>query len=239
MDAVAILSPHPDDAVLSLWHRLAGPGDVLPVNVFGGSPEGHGGDAWWDRLTGAADSVARARERHAEDRAALALAGRAPLDLGFLDGQFRTAPPDLEAIAAAIDAAVPAQATLLAPAALSAHRDHVAVRAAALRLRAAGREVALYADVPHCATYGWPAWVTGGRPDPLLRPDVRWEDCMRPTGISLRACAPDVRHLDAGALAAKTEAVRAYRTQLPALEAVWGVTRPEVLRHEIVWTLPA
>ncbi|MDX6696982.1 MAG: hypothetical protein QOE65_379 [Solirubrobacteraceae bacterium] len=237
MAAVAILSPHPDDAVLSLWHALTGPGEVTVVNVFGGSPEGHDGDGWWDRLTGAEDSVARMAERHAEDRAALARAGREPTNLGFLDGQYRRQPPGVAEIAARIEAAAPPGARLLAPAALDAHRDHRLVRDAAVSLRA-GREVALYADVPHCLTYGWPAWVTGAEPDPLLRPEMYWEHVTRDCGIPLSRCTPAVHRLDGPALDAKAEAVRSYRTQVPALEAVWGAMGPDVLGHEVVWTAP-
>jgi LmbE family N-acetylglucosaminyl deacetylase len=238
MAAVAILSPHPDDAVLSLWHLLARPGEVAVVNVFGGSPEGHSGDAWWDRLTGAEDSVARMSQRHAEDREALALAGREPANLGFLDGQYRLEPPATGDVAARIDAAVPAGARLLAPASLDGHRDHRIVRDAALALRGAGRDVGLYADVPHSVTYGWPAWVTGAEPDPHLRPEAYWEHVTRDCEVSLAECAPAVERLDPAAVAAKTAAVRRYRTQLPALETVWGTTRPEVLGYEVVWTLP-
>ena len=102
-----ILSPHPDDAVLSLWRVLDGDGEVVVLNVFGGSPAGHHGDAWWDRLTGAADSVARMAERHAEDRAALALAGREPANLGLLDGQYRDVEPPLEPLVERIAQAAP------------------------------------------------------------------------------------------------------------------------------------
>src|SRR5215207_2077564 len=136
-----ILSPHPDDAVLSLWHLLAGDEEVAVVNVFGGSPDGHRGDSWWDRLTGTQDSVRRTAERHAEDREALGMVGRAPLDLGFLDGQYRDAEPPLEPIVARIDQAVP-EGVLYAPAALDAHRDHRIVLAAAPELRSRDREAA-------------------------------------------------------------------------------------------------
>ena len=40
MPATTILSPHIDDAVLSLWAVLAGPGEVTVMNVFDGAPEG-------------------------------------------------------------------------------------------------------------------------------------------------------------------------------------------------------
>src|SRR2546423_14703317 len=124
MPASVILSPHPDDAVLSLWHLLAGTDDVIVLNVFGGSPNGHRGDGWWDTLTRAADSVERVRERHAEDREALALAGREPLNLSFIDGQYRDREQAPAPLQQRIAAEVPPTSLLLAPAALDSHRHH-------------------------------------------------------------------------------------------------------------------
>jgi hypothetical protein len=228
MPATVILSPHQDDAVLSLWHLLAGPGDVTVLNVFGGSPNGHRGDGWWDRLTGADDSVERVRERHAEDRAALALAG-----------QYRHADQPLEPIVDAIEAAVPDDALLLAPAAFDDHRDHLLVRDAALELRRRGKRVALYADVPHANVYGWPSWVTGADEDPYLDPAVLWQHAMNGSGLSLDDLSPQVHALDEAAEAAKREAVLRYRTQVPALDSQFALlTRPDVLRYEVVWPLP-
>jgi len=67
---VAILSPHHDDAVLSCWHGLSGPGEVLVINVFAGIPGPHGDDRAWDRGAGVSDSAAAMIRRRAEDRAA-------------------------------------------------------------------------------------------------------------------------------------------------------------------------
>jgi hypothetical protein len=238
MAATVILSPHPDDAVLSLWHLLTGPDDVLVLNVFGASPDGHRGDGWWDTLTRATDSVERVRERHAEDREALALAGRAPENLGFLDGQYRHAEQPVEPIVEAIADAVDGDALLLAPAALDAHRDHRLVRSAALALRKRGHRVALYADVPHANMYGWPAWVTGEAEDPYLDPRVAWQATMNGTDVSLAELDPEVHALDDVAEAAKRDAVQRYRTQVPALDAQYSVLRrPDVLRYEVVWPL--
>src|SRR3954447_1479465 len=107
MAATVILSPHRDDAVLSVWHVLAGPGDVRVVNVFTGAPTG-AGPGWWDELSGGGDPAARARapgpaapgaaEREAEDRAALSLAGRDAVSLGFVDNQYRTVEQELEPV---------------------------------------------------------------------------------------------------------------------------------------------
>jgi LmbE family N-acetylglucosaminyl deacetylase len=234
-----ILSPHPDDAVLSLWHLLAAPEPVRVLNVFGGSPDGHSGDSWWDRVTRARDSVTRVRERHAEDCAALAAAAREPENLGFLDGQYRDRDPALESIVEAIDSAAPADAPLLAAAGLDGHRDHRLVREAAMALHADGRRVVLYADVPHATRFGWPTWVTGEPLDPHLDPEAFWSHHLVGTGVDLTALSPTVRELDPSEVERKRAAVQEYRTQVPALEWEFGMlSRPEVLRYEVVWPLP-
>ena len=237
---LALLSPHLDDAVLSLWHLLDGPADVTVVNVFAGVPETErGGDRWWDRLTGASDSARRVRERRAEDREALALAGCTAIDLDLLEGQYRGRPQKLEPIIAALTDTVPAGARVIAPAALDGHRSHRAVRAAALAMRDAGRATTLYADVPHATRYGWPAWVSGTAADPHLHPDALWRHHMGGTGIGLDDLEAEIHRLDDRAYERKLAAVRAYATQVPALEAEFGVlSRRDVLRYEVLWPLP-
>jgi LmbE family N-acetylglucosaminyl deacetylase len=169
----------------------------------------------------------------------LALAGRQAVGLGFVDSQYRLAPAAPESLTRAIDDAAPPPALLLAPAALSGHCDHRSVLAAALVLAARGRVVALYADVPHATRRGWPAWVTGARPEPIPDPSADWERELCSSGISLAALRPEVCRLDELAHARKLAAVNAYRTQLPALEAGFGLlSRPDVLRYELVWSLP-
>jgi LmbE family N-acetylglucosaminyl deacetylase len=239
VSAVAILSPHPDDAVLSLWHVLTGEDEVNVLTVFNGPPEGAVELGWWDRLTRAADAHERARERAAEDRAALAAAGREPIDLGFVDGQYREGPVDIEALAEAIASAAPEDALLLAPASLDNHPDHLATRDAARLLAERGHSVALYADVPHATVHGWPTWVNGSGPREYLDPEQFWDMATSESGIALRELEPAVHTLDAEADARKREAVRCYRTQLDALEVEFALfAHPEILRHEIVWPLP-
>jgi LmbE family N-acetylglucosaminyl deacetylase len=236
--SLAILSPHPDDAVLSLWHLLIGPDDVQVLTAFNGPAEGDPAVGWWDKLTGATGALERAAERAAEDREALALAGRAPIDLGFVDGQYRNGDQPIGPLTEAIAAAVSGDVLILAPAALDLHRDHLAARAAALELREKGHEVALYADVPHATVYGWPAWVNGGPADDQLDPAGHWERAMAGSGLSLRDLEPRVHQLEPEEVARKRAAVERYATQVAALEAEFGMlTRPEVLRYEVVWPL--
>jgi hypothetical protein len=240
--AVAILSPHLDDAVLSCWHVLVLPGDVVVVNVFAGVPASLDGPAWWDRYTGATDSLERVRERIDEDRRALALAGRTAVNLDLLDEQYREADQLPAPPTAQVERLLAPGARIYAPAAFANHSDHALVRAAALELRTKGFVVSLYADLPHATLHGWPAWVTGERaPASKDLAAATWERSLAGTGISPDEMAPTVHELDPAAHARKLEAVRAYRTQLEGLREFAG--RPladrETLGYEVVWALPS
>jgi GlcNAc-PI de-N-acetylase len=237
MGATVILSPHRDDAVLSLWHVLAGPGEVRVVNVFTGAQAG-AAPGWWDELSGARDPLVRAGEREREDDEALALAGRAAVSLDFLDDQYRSGSQGLEPVLAALAAVVDPDDTLLAPAALGDHRDHALVRAAALTLRERGSTVALYADIPHAALHGWPTWVTNGAGPPAS--EDRWATRLIEAGLRPTELEPRVHALARAAERRKRDAVGRYATQLAVLERKCGLlSRPDLLRYEIVWPLPA
>lgn len=243
---VAILSPHPDDAVLSCWHVLSRPGEVAVLNVFTGRPEA-GSTGHWDRLTGARDSRARIEERLHEDRQALALAGREPVNLDFLDNQYRAGGQALEPLEESLARLLAAGTLVYAPAALGDHPDHALVRAAALRLRQRGLDVLLYADLPHAiAQRGWPAWVTGGRADGRgTSPDrgrdaaASWDRALADAGLVPGDLAPQVVALDPAARARKAEAVTAYATQVAALEQLLGLSLsdPEALGYEVAWSI--
>ena len=218
-----ILSPHPDDAVLSLWHVLAGPGEVSVVNVFAGEPEVTE-LGWWDVSTGAADPQSRAAERLAEDREALALAGREPVNLGFVDFQYRRGDLALETVVEAIAEAAP-EGALLAPATVvEDHPDHSLAREAALALRERGREVSLYADLPHATRNGVPD---------------TWNLSLNGAGVPAARLTPEVRVLDAAEEAGKRQAFERYRTQVGALDEMFDLAaHPERLRYEVLWPLP-
>jgi hypothetical protein len=179
------------------------------------------------------------RERAEEDRAALALAGREPTDLPFLDEQYRDRDEPLDDVVELVSAHVPAGCSLLAPAALGGHSDHQLARSAALVLHGRGWDVSLYADVPHATAYGWPAWVTGNDGRSSLDVDAYWEFQLRHSGISLDDLDPVTHRLEDAACSAKEAAARTYRTQYDALDRPpFGLLAPEILRHEVVWRLP-
>jgi LmbE family N-acetylglucosaminyl deacetylase len=238
---VIVLSPHLDDAVLSAWSVLTGPSDVLVVNVFAGVPE-NGSPPRWDRVLRATDSRELVRARIAEDREALALAGRTAVNLHLLDAQYRDGDgePDPAELEAALAGRVPRAAALLAPAAIRAHRDHELVRDAALRLgERHGVPVALYADLPYAAYFGWPAWVTGAEPDERLDPEVDWEIALGGAPVERERLVPSVTRLDEQAIQGKLRAVRMYRTQFAALNhgPIGVFDHPSVLPFEVSWAV--
>jgi LmbE family N-acetylglucosaminyl deacetylase len=239
--AALILSPHLDDAVLSCWHLLTQPGEVVVINVFAGAPERRGDVAWWDRYTGATDSRDRVRERIEEDRAALSLTGRAAVNLDLLDEQYRDSEQPLAPLTAELERLVSPGGRIYAPAALASHPDHALVRTAALGLRAKGCDVSLYADLPHATLHGWPAWVTRKRVSAShdLAAAI-WEHSLAATGIPPETMAAAVHELDRSSHARKMEAVHTYRTQLEGLAELTGrgLADRELLGYEVVWALP-
>ena len=233
-ERIVIVSPHFDDSVLSCWKLLASDADVSVVNVFAGAPP-PGTVGWWDRLSGI-DSDEAARIRADEDERALARAGRRALNLDFLDIQYRTTARDPGAIADALREAIPAGATVYAPAAFALHDDHLDVRTAALAL-GERNPLRLYADLPHASAAGWPSWVDPGATDGD-RVDALWARAIETAGV--KPAGREAHALDGELLAAKLDAVREYRSQLPMLETSFGrVLDPGgPLAHEVEWRLP-
>jgi hypothetical protein len=235
-----ILSPHFDDAVLSCWDILAGAVEVLVVNVFAGEPPA-GTLGWWDRLAGASDSAAAVRTRVEEDREALALAGRASVNLPFLDSQYRQGDQAPGEIVEALRGVLVAGARIYAPASLGDHhRDHTAVRAAALALRAEGANVVLYADLPHATVDGWPRWVLGGSSSGADPAAERWAAELETTGIPVERMVATAHRLPAEDHAGKLEAVLTYGSQTAPLQKVCGrsLDDPRLLGFEVEWQLP-
>lgn len=237
---VAVLSPHLDDAVLSCWHVLEGRGDVRVVNVFTGSPPRGTPTPWWDRLTGARDPIERMRERREEDRRALALVAREAVDLDLLDGQYGRADLPVDSLVARLRTSLEPGTLVCAPAGLGRHPDHELVRDAALGLARAGRQVAIYADLPHGIRRGWPTWVAGASDGAGIDVGAEWAGVLTEAGLAVERLVPRVRSLDADARERKLRALAAYRTQRAALDGLAFVPLddPRALACEVTWTVP-
>jgi LmbE family N-acetylglucosaminyl deacetylase len=237
---ILLLSPHWDDAVFDCWSLLTSDAELRVVNVFGGVPP-PGPARRWDRICGGDDGAEMARRRIAEDERALAQAGRGAVNLALLDAEYREPAPDpsLDELDAAIAAAAPRASAVYAPACLGTNPDHRLVRRYARALHAQGLRVSLYADIPYCTVHGWPHWVDGREPDPHRRVDLFWM-----TFLVEVPEIPDPQHgravrLDPQRGEAKLQAMRAYETQLGALDGgpVGLLTNPAVHRFEVFWAL--
>jgi hypothetical protein len=203
-----IVSTHFDDAVLSCWSVVDGSDDVDVVTVFTDGPP-PGIVTAWDRDTGV-DSATRMVQRTDENRAALALAGRTPIDLGLLEGQYDGGTVD----PALLEPYLRTADTVYVPAAIGVDHgnpEHGVVRDVCLQLRP---DACLYADQPYC----------------LFRADVPLElpvsDGRKLTAIAL---TPTQR-------TRKAAAISCYAGEIPKLERQFGsCTDPDRLAWEGFW----
>jgi LmbE family N-acetylglucosaminyl deacetylase len=225
---LVVLSPHLDDAVLSVGGIIAAAPRVTVVTCFAGTPDA---DAVPPRLR----PFARYEVRLAEDDRALALLGASRERLGFIERAFRAppldgagalfrAPPAQENVAALVTALRAVlqkrpDARLLAPLAVGGHVDHVEVFLAALTLALDGAPVRFYEDVyalvraarrRHFVTRRLP-WPRVGSPEQrALRPFL----FARALGWAMRG--PSLESL----------------VPAPAREAEWRVERMPIGPHE-------
>jgi hypothetical protein len=232
---VLLLSPHLDDSVFNCWSLLEAPGEVRVVNVFAGVPP-TGTLSRWDQVCGADDSATQMRRRITEDAEALACVGRAATNLSFLDQMYLrcAALPPYTEIDAAIMSLVSRTSAVYAPVGVE-HREHRFVRGYAATIARNGVPVHLYAEIPYATRLGWPPWVTGQPPEPNVNVDVLWRaNPFIPDRSEARVVA-----LGEKSAAAKLAAMRAYRSQLPALDAgpLRAVSNPAVHGFEVFWDL--
>ncbi|HEV7760041.1 MAG TPA: PIG-L family deacetylase [Acidimicrobiales bacterium] len=177
-----VLSPHFDDAALSCGATVARAAEdgwrVVVVVVFAGTPPPASltpAARDYHELCELGDDAIAVRA--GEDRAAMAVLSAEPHHLDQLEALYRLRPdgtpayphwtdlndppagPEPELVAAITDAVAAAVAThrpdlVLHPLAVGGHVDHLAVRAAARAVAAAGVRWLAYEDVPY-ATFPW------------------------------------------------------------------------------------
>jgi hypothetical protein len=92
----------------------------------------------------------------------------------------------------------------------------------------------VYADLPHAIRRGWPTWVA---PDGLAAVDAQWADALTRCGLGQRPALPRLHVLGGPALRCKLVALRAYRTQIAALQEMAFAPLERILRYEVVWEL--
>ncbi|MFF3753120.1 PIG-L deacetylase family protein [Streptomyces sp. NPDC002018] len=234
--ATVILSPHFDDAVLSLAGLIPSlDSPVTVVTVHGGAPSPDHGVSWWDSTCGFSSAGEAYLARRAEDARACALLGAGCVALGHPDGPYQDGGPldELDSYLADLDPGT----RLLVP--LSTNQpDHARVRDHALgRLTALGRPLPLvYADLPY--TGHLPEWGTPGTEAALAKHvdfGVAYQDLD--SRFALRVAYE--LNLSDERWAAKRAAVQCYASQLAPLAVDHGsvLARGGPLRAERVWAL--
>lgn len=235
-----MLSPHLDDAVLGCWEVVSGPEPVEVINFFTGSPIGQELSIW-DQLTGGVDPATHMQRRVSEDRDALALAGRRPVNLDLFELQYRRLAPSLARMRIAIGRQMPHASSVYAPAGIGSHADHGLVRRLALDLFDDGVPVRLYAELPYAVRFGWPHWVTDTPPDPHRVVDAWWNAGLAGVRVPNRRLEARVEVLDAETVASKLSAIQLYRTQFQAISGGGrnGLADLDILRYEVYWDVVA
>jgi LmbE family N-acetylglucosaminyl deacetylase len=193
---VVVLSPHLDDAVLSLGALLSAHvrsgGRVRVVTVFAGRPDAVGAAGEWDRSAGFSIEGQAARARRAEDRAACARLGLEARHIDAADEQY----PDrlgADALWERLAPALRGADELLLPGYPLRNDDHAAVTGLVLTRTDPAQLVRLWLEEPYA--------LRERAPSPHRWGDLRWG-------------APGTARTEA---LAKVRAVRCYGSQLPLL----------------------
>lgn len=213
MEAALIVSPHFDDAVLSVGQVMAGRPDMTVATIFAGFPASPKMQTTYDRDCGFGSAEKAVRVRRREDRQALETLRARPAWLEFVDHQYGE-PADEGTILAALTRLVAKvqPKLLLGPLGLS-HEDHHATRRVYERLISdCDIEAWLYEDLPYRVVF----------PEEVPEALAWWK------GMGHR---PELSFVGTGPLAKKQTAVSYYRSQL------WALDHHACLVPERVWRL--
>ncbi|MFE4367555.1 PIG-L deacetylase family protein [Streptomyces sp. NPDC056835] len=234
--STVILSPHFDDAALSLAGLIpALDSPVTVVTVYGGAPCPGQGVSWWDSTCGFSSGGEAHLARVAEDTRACALLGVERVVLGHPDGPYGDGGPLHEIDTYLADLAPDTR--LLIPLGTN-QADHAKVRDRALRvLGELGRPLPhVYADLPytgHLKEWG------SAETDTALAGDEHYGVAYREIASRYRIRTVHDLALSDEQWAAKRAVVLCYASQLAPLAIDHGsvMARGGPLRAERVWSL--
>lgn len=155
-ERVVVVSPHLDDAVLSLGagiaHAVRAGSEVRVVTVFANDPDSDTVTTDWDREAGFSSAREAAARRREEDALACALVGAIPTWLPYTDDD-HGGKPNLERMRARLDEEIAdahADAVLL-PGYPLAHPDHALLAASLLSAPPTAARLGLYVEQPYAA----------------------------------------------------------------------------------------
>lgn len=146
------MSPHLDDAILSLGASIACATSrgsrVTVLTVFAGDPESDLPTGGWDRRGGFATEGEAFRARRAEDDAACAVVGAAPVRLPLSEVDYSGA-RDEEEVWGVVREAVSGAPAVLLPGFPLTNPDHALLTSACIRRGLNCGRVGLYAEQPY------------------------------------------------------------------------------------------
>jgi hypothetical protein len=249
---IVVLSPHLDDAALSLGGTIArasrAGARIDVVNVFANDPDSSAAPGPWDAACGFQSAAEAARSRREEDRRGCELLGAATTWLPFADFEYQRDVND-DALWDALVSVVQGADTVLTPGFPLAAPDHARLTCLLLGKPLPGVRLGLYVEQPYAT---WRLIGRGGRTGAHgLAPRKGVENLL---AIALRTNAgrklqtpesPSVCETSVGPLdwtvlpmrlrdwLAKQRAIRAYRSQVKgfgplvlarivAYESGWG-----------------
>lgn len=216
MEPALIVSPHLDDAVLSVGQVMAGRPNMTVCTVFAGVPQDRGQFTTYDLDCGFRSAEESIHIRRDEDRAALARLKGRPCWLDFPDHQYGEPVNEAAIVDALTDVVEQVQPTLLLGPLGLAHPDHHTTRRVYQRL---------------VSRVGIEAWVYEDLPSRVLWPEEVPEALAWWKGAGHR---PELGFVGTGPLRRKLEAVGCYRSQLWALK---GLNEHAYQVPERVWRL--
>lgn len=224
---VVVVSPHLDDAVLSLAssiHRATRRGvrvDVL--TVLAGDPGSSTPADESGRRAGFTTAAQATAVRRAEDGRACRLIGAEPLWLPLSDVAGEK--PDAQVIRDGLHVTLRDYDAVLIPGAPLAHADHLTVSQAVIDLLDAGAAVGLYVEQPYAS---WDAFALHGRSKRGTSPVLT----TQALGLAVEG-EPAMRRCpgDPQDWLAKTRAMSAYASQLRVLRRG---PRTRILAYEIL-----
>lgn len=225
MNPAVIISPHLDDAVLSLGRFMAGRPNTIVVTVCAGIPGLDGpsvDNTTFDRSSGFVSSIEAMLARRDEDLSALSLLRAEASWLPCLDGQYDDSPTHLAAFSAFLDDPLPDGCdTVLVPLGIK-HPDHEDVAEIILRSEVVDR----WRDD------GVGVWVYEELPGRVLWP-IGVEDSLGRWMFMLNR-ELTLGFVGTGSLALKRRALNQYKSQRVPLEIVdgWDVA---IVCPERVW----
>jgi LmbE family N-acetylglucosaminyl deacetylase len=149
---LVVVSPHLDDAVLSLGATLAHAVEcgskVEVLTVFACAPDSNAPTDDWDRKSGFATEGQAAQQRRCEDENACAILGVTPRWFEF-GAQSYERHGSMQEVISAVAAATAGADTVLVPGFPLAHADHAAITNGLLAHGVSCRRVGLYAEQPY------------------------------------------------------------------------------------------